>query len=148
MDSKAREAAADEGPSVIGSGIFVDGNIEANVELRIRGKVAGDVRCETLILGEQGEIRGNVVADRVRLSGLVDGAIDTGDLAIEATARVQGDLTYSRIKMATGAVVQGRMSHVARDDIVESEPVAMTDPPQMEKPISPARKAQAAVYIE
>jgi cytoskeletal protein CcmA (bactofilin family) len=147
MDRNANPSAADEGPSVIGSGIFVDGDIEANVELQIRGKVAGNVRCETLILGEHGEIRGNVVADRVRLSGLVDGAIDTADLAIEATARVQGDLTYSRIKMATGAVVQGRMSHVERGDSADSAP-ARTGPTPARKASAPPPKAQAAVYIE
>lgn len=140
--------SSDEGPSLIGSGIFVEGNIVANVELQIRGKVVGDVRCDTLVLSEHGQIRGNVVADRVRLSGSVEGAIDTGDLSIEATARVQGDLTYSRIKMATGAVVQGRMSHVAREDLAGAEPAGMTDPPQAPKPASPAGKAQAAVYIE
>ncbi|HEX9947576.1 MAG TPA: polymer-forming cytoskeletal protein [Allosphingosinicella sp.] len=147
MDSNPN-SAADEGPSLIGSGIFVDGNIVANVDLQIRGKVLGDVRCETLVLSEQGEIRGNVIADRVRLAGSVEGAIDTGDLAIEATARVQGDLTYSRIKMATGAVVQGRMSHVAREDVFEAEPVGMTDLPPARKPDSPAGKTQKAVYIE
>lgn len=148
MDRNASSSAADEGPSLIGSGIFVEGNIVANVELQIRGKVVGDVRCDTLVLSEHGEIRGNVVADRVRLSGSVEGSIDTGDLAIEATARVQGDLTYSRIKMATGAVVQGRMSHVAREDVADAEPVAMTDLPQARKPAAPGVKAQAAVYIE
>lgn len=148
MDRKANSAADDEGPSVLGCGISVDGNIEADVELLIRGRVLGDVRCETLVLGPQGEIRGNIVADRTRISGTVDGAIDTADLAIEATARVRGDLTYSRIKMATGAVVEGRMSHVARTDVVEAEPVRMTDPPHAQKPPSAAGKAQAAVYIE
>lgn len=148
MDSNASSSAADEGPSLIGSGIFVEGNIVANVELQIRGRVVGDVRCDTLVLSEHGEIRGNIVADRVRLSGSVEGAIDTGDLAIESTARVQGDLTYSRIKMATGAVVQGRMSHVAREDVVEAEAVGMTDLPQARKPAAPGAKSQAAVYIE
>jgi cytoskeletal protein CcmA (bactofilin family) len=148
MDSNAYSTAPDEGPSVIGSGIFVDGNIDAEVELQIRGKVVGDVRCETLVLGEKGEIRGNIIADRVRLSGRVGGAIDTGDLAIEATARVQGDLTYSRIKMAAGAVVEGRMSHVPREDVVEAETVRMTDLPEARKSPSPPGEARAALYIE
>ena len=148
MISNANSASDDEGPSLIGSGILIEGNIVADVELQIRGRIVGDVRCETLVLSEHGEIRGNVVADRVRLSGSVEGAIDTGDLAVESTARVKGDLTYSRIKMATGAVVQGRMSHVAREDVAEAESVGMADLPQARKPASPAVKSQAAVYIE
>jgi cytoskeletal protein CcmA (bactofilin family) len=121
MRGSADPTARDEGPSIIGSGISIDGDIEAEVDLRIRGKVVGNVRCAALVLGEQGEIRGNVVADRVRLSGLVEGAVETGDLAVEEGARVKGDVTYSRIRMVKGAVVQGRLSHVAREDSVEEE---------------------------
>jgi cytoskeletal protein CcmA (bactofilin family) len=148
MNSNANSHSVDEGPSVIGSGILVNGNIEADVDLQIRGKVVGDVRCDTLVLGEQGEIRGDVTAERVWLSGRVDGAIATGDLAIEATARVKGDLTYSRIRMADGAVVHGRMSYVGREAAAATESVPMNEAPAEQKPPSPAGKAQAAVYIE
>jgi cytoskeletal protein CcmA (bactofilin family) len=148
MASNANSAGDDEGPSIIGSGIFVDGNIEADVDLSIRGRVVGDVRCATLVLGAQGEIRGNVVADRVRLSGSVEGAIETGDLALEQTAQVRGDVTYSRIKMVKGAVVQGRMSYVEREEPAEAEPVeTSTAPPPLKAP-SPAGNGQKAVYIE
>ncbi|HEX8512257.1 MAG TPA: polymer-forming cytoskeletal protein [Allosphingosinicella sp.] len=148
MNGNANSPIADEGPSIIGSGIFVHGNIEADIDLRIRGKVDGDVRCATLVLGDQGEIRGNVVADRVRLSGLVEGAIETGDLALEDTARVHGDITYSRIRMVKGAVVHGRMSHVAREDIGEAEPARAAEAPQPQTPPSRGGKVQKAIYIE
>ena len=147
MNNKANPAREDEGPSIIGSGIFVDGNIEADVDLRIRGKVVGDVRCATLVLGEQGEIRGNVLAGRVRLSGRVEGAIETGDLGLEESARVKGDVTYSRVRMVKGAVVQGRMSHVAREEAVEEEPVRTSAPQPALKP-APAGSLRKSVYIE
>jgi cytoskeletal protein CcmA (bactofilin family) len=140
MVSNANPAGGDEGPSIIGSGILVDGNIEADVDLRIRGKVVGDVRCATLVLGAEGEIRGNVVADRVRLSGSVDGTIETGDLVLDETARVRGDVTYGRIKMVTGAVVQGRMSHVEREVPASAEPAGTGR--------TPPGNAPKTVYIE
>jgi cytoskeletal protein CcmA (bactofilin family) len=148
MDGSAYSTAANEGPSIIGSGISVDGDIEADVDLKIRGKVSGNVRCAALVLGEQGEIRGDVVADRVRLSGLIEGGIETGDLALEEGARVKGDITYSRIRMVKGAVVQGRMSHVPRDEVLEAEPVATPEGPAAQKPQPFAGRVQKAVYIE
>lgn len=148
MKDNAYSPAGDEGPSIIGSGISIDGDIEAEVDLRIRGKVVGNVRCAALVLGEQGEIRGNVVADRVRLSGLVEGKVETGDLAIEEGARVRGDVTYSRIRMVKGALVQGRLSHVAREDAVEEEPVRTSKAPPPLKPPSPAGNVRKSVYIE
>lgn len=156
MDRSANSQAGEEGPSIIGSGISVDGDIEADVDLRIRGKVAGNVRCAALVLGEQGEIRGDVVADRVRLSGLVEGAIETGDLALEEGARVKGDVTYSRIRMVKGAIVQGRMSHVEREQVPETEPVRAAEAEPFRtagaaaarKPQSSPAGVQKAIYIE
>ena len=97
--------------SVIGVGLSIEGNIVAGVDLQILGKVVGDVRCATLLLGEGGEVRGDIVAERVRLAGRVQGSISTGDLAVESTARVQGDVAYARIRIANGAVLHGRMRH-------------------------------------
>lgn len=122
MDDVQKQDAEDtDQMSVIGGGIEITGNIEATVDLHLIGKVVGDVRCKTLILGEGAEIRGSVHADRVRASGLIDGSVETGDLAVEATARLTGDITYSRVRIANGAVVDGRMTHKARTEEPERE---------------------------
>lgn len=97
--------------SVIGTDILVTGNIEAEVDLHIEGRVVGDVRCATLILGEKSSIRGRIFANRVRVSGTVEGAIQTVELAIEAAARVKGNVIYSRLRVANGGVLDGRVRH-------------------------------------
>ena len=95
--------------SVIGADITITGNIEASVDLHIEGRVNGDVRCATLILGENSSVNGSVYADRVRVSGTVEGSVETKDLAVEATARVVGDVTYDRLRVANGGVIEGSM---------------------------------------
>jgi cytoskeletal protein CcmA (bactofilin family) len=133
-----------EGPevSVIGVGIMVNGNIEATVDLQIQGKVTGDVRCATLLLGDGSEIRGNIVAERVRVAGLVKGSIETKDLAVEAQGKVEGDVTYSRIRVANGAMVHGQMKYEPSQDGGRDEA-----PLRLVEQQAPAPKA-AAVYIE
>ena len=98
--------------SVIGTDILVTGNIEAEVDLHIEGRVVGDVRCATLILGDRSSVAGKIFARRVRVSGTVEGAIEATDLAIEASARVRGDVTYSRLRIANGGIVEGTMKNV------------------------------------
>ncbi len=102
--------------SVIGTDILVKGDIEAEVDLHIEGRVQGNVRCATLILGERSSVTGNVFAERVRVSGMVEGGIETTDLAIESTARVKGDVTYSRLRIANGGIIQGSMTHKPLDE--------------------------------
>lgn len=99
--------------SMIGADILITGNIEASVDLHIEGRVNGDVRCTTLILGEQSSVNGSIHAERVRVSGTVEGAIDTRDLAIEAGAHVTGDVVYERLRIANGGTVEGTMKRKA-----------------------------------
>ena len=105
--------------SVIGAEILITGNIEAEVDLHIEGRVVGDVRCATLILGERSSVAGNIYAQRVRVSGQVEGSIETVDLAIEAGATVRGDITYSRLRIANGGIVSGKMEHIALEPATE-----------------------------
>ena len=102
--------------SVIGSDILVTGNIEAEVDLHIEGRVQGDVRCSTLILGERSSVVGSIFAERVRVAGTIEGAVETTDLAIEATARVKGEVTYSRLRIANGGIIEGTMTHKPLDE--------------------------------
>ncbi len=88
MESHAHKQVDPPNMSVIGADIVVTGNIEASVDLLVEGRVVGDVRCSTLILGERSSVVGNIFAQRVRVSGIVEGAIETQDLAVEASAKV------------------------------------------------------------
>jgi cytoskeletal protein CcmA (bactofilin family) len=126
--------------SMIGADIVVTGNIEAQVDLHIEGRVQGDVRCATLILGENSVVNGSVYADRVRVSGTVEGAVETKDLAIEATARVTGDVTYERLRVANGGIVEGHMRRRVSEEAADSGKLKLVEPPRAE----PAR----AVVIE
>jgi cytoskeletal protein CcmA (bactofilin family) len=121
--------------SVIGTGITITGNIEAEVDLHIEGQVVGDVRCATLILGERSTVTGNIFAERVRVSGTVEGGIETIDLAIEAAARVNGDVTYSRLRIANGGVIAGSMTHKpVEDDTPEAALLKLADAEPEESP--------------
>ena len=132
--------------SVIGADITITGNIEASVDLHIEGRVNGDVRCATLILGENSAVNGSIYADRVRVSGSVDGAIETKDLAIEATARVTGDITYDRLRVANGGVVEGQMRRKAVEEPAVDSKLKLVEPKKDTK--APADTQAEVVVIE
>lgn len=130
--------------SVLGTGITITGNVDASVDLHIEGRVNGDVRCETLILGESSVIVGNIQAQRVRVSGTVEGSIDTGDIAIETTGRVAGDIRYARLKVASGAVIQGSLQHRGSEEAGEGARLKLVE--RGEEP-KEAKKRQP-IFIE
>ena len=130
--------------SVIGADITITGNLEASVDLHIEGRVLGDVRCATLILGETSRINGTIQAERVRVAGTVEGAIETRDLAIEASGRVTGELTYGRLRVANGAVIEGTLKC---NPPVEAEPRLKVVTPKAEPEVAKPAKADAEPVV-
>ncbi len=149
-----RDKAEKNPASVIGADIVITGNIEASFGLLIEGRVNGDVRCATLILGENSTVTGSVYSDRIRVLGTVDGAIETKDLAIEATGKVVGDVVYERLKIASGGVIEGNMRRRATDQAgSEAAKLKLVDPPvQPEAPVrrdsNQVARDTSHVYIE
>lgn len=142
MDSRDHRQADQPNMSVIGADIVVTGNIEASVDILVEGRVVGDVRCATLILGERSSIVGSIFAERVRVSGIVEGAIETQDLAVEASATVKGEIIYERLKVASGGTVEGKMTHRVTE---QGERLKLID--QIDMPETPVKPTKVH-YIE
>lgn len=78
----------------------IRGDIESGSNLRIRGKVAGNIACDHSIL-LSGKIDGNISAkDALVDGGQVMGNVDMrGNLTIQRDARVRGDLNCSNLDL-------------------------------------------------
>ncbi|MGF1549080.1 MAG: polymer-forming cytoskeletal protein [Sphingomonadaceae bacterium] len=77
--------------------------------LRIEGQVDGDLACESLLLEQNGRVRGSIRAHRVQIAGMVEGDVDAVHLSIAETAYVAGDVSYVRLRVASGGVIDGAM---------------------------------------
>jgi cytoskeletal protein CcmA (bactofilin family) len=99
--------------SILAADITITGNVSASADLHIDGTVEGDISCATLAQGRDSRIIGHVKARAARIGGLVDGSIDAGELVVESTARITGDVTYETISIAAGGQVAGRFAHKA-----------------------------------
>lgn len=124
-DRQAREAVA-----TIGSGVVITGDVACETELQIDGRIHGDVRCPTVFLGSDGQVDGSIHGDRVRISGTVDGGIIAGDLALEPTAQVNGDVEYARMKVTAGAVISGTIRHRPVEERAADTGLKLVDPPK------------------
>ncbi len=116
--------------SIFGADIVIHGDVTAQVDLHIDGKVEGDIRCAALVQGRDSVIAGAVVADQARLGGSVSGSISAGDLIIEATARITGDVAYDSIIIEQGAQVEGKFVHRTATNSMRAAPAAENAPPQ------------------
>jgi cytoskeletal protein CcmA (bactofilin family) len=99
-------------PSIIGTNCSLAGDIVSDGEVHIDGKVVGDVRCVTLVIGEQGGVTGEINAETVRVLGAVSGQITAKAVELAKTARIVGDITHDTLAVEAGAYVEGRFNRL------------------------------------
>ena len=102
--------------SFLGAEVTVTGNIGGLGNLHIDGRVDGDVTCASLIVGNSGQVNGNITADDTKIAGSVNGTVAAKVMTIEASARITGDLSYDSVSVETGAQVEGRVKRLTRED--------------------------------
>ena len=72
--------------------------------------------CASLIVGNSGQVNGNITADDAKIAGSVNGTVAAKVMTIEASARITGDLSYDSVSVETGAQVEGRVKRLTRED--------------------------------
>ena len=96
----------------IGQGVVIEGRITSSQDLRIDGRVEGTIEVgdHTLMVGARAEVKANLVAKSIVISGTVIGNVTATDrLDLQATGSVEGDMSSPRLVMVDGAVVNGRV---------------------------------------
>ena len=110
MDTTAR-AQGSSSPSIstIGEDLTITGNVTSKGELHVNGRVQGDVHCAALILGENAQVEGSVVAQDVMVRGRLIGSVRALRVVLQSTAYVEGNLFHKSLSPRTL-----KASHVPR----------------------------------
>lgn len=112
LTTKEQKRVAEEisnSSNVIGKGTVLEGNIETFGNIRIEGKVIGNIKSKSKIaLGVGSHIDGNITAQNADIEGEVRGKIEIGELLVlKATAVVHGDILTGKLVVEPGAVFNG-----------------------------------------
>jgi cytoskeletal protein CcmA (bactofilin family) len=105
--------------NTIGKGTFLEGNVETYGNIRIEGKVVGNIKSKSKVaLGPQSHVQGNILAQNADIEGEVKGKLEITDLLVlKATAIINGDIVTGKMVVEPGAVFNGtcKMGAVVKD---------------------------------
>jgi cytoskeletal protein CcmA (bactofilin family) len=107
----ARPSSPDAGKSVISNDLRIIGQslrIISRGTLQVDGEVEGDVGGAEIIIGEEGRVTGTVAAERVIVRGRIAGVIRAMTVALQSSARVEGDIHHMSLAIEEGAEFDGR----------------------------------------
>ena len=90
-------------------GTYVKGDIRAEEDFRIDGKVDGSIECAgKVIIGPQAEITGNIQCQNTDLMGTVTGNIMIYEVAsLKSSVRFTGEIIAKCVEIEPGAFFDG-----------------------------------------
>ncbi len=93
----------------IGKGTVIQGNIETFGDLRIDGKLVGDLKTKSkAVFGQSSVVEGNVIAQNAEIEGHVTGTVEVTDvLILKTTAVIDGDIVTDKLIVESGAMFNG-----------------------------------------
>ena len=96
-------------PSIISDGTEFKGNVKTGAEIQIDGGLNGNVKANKVLIGINGNVRGNITAQLVRICGKIEGEIKAETLQIVKTASVKGNVHKKTISIEPGAKLIGNI---------------------------------------
>ena len=96
---------------VIGSQTVFKGELTSKGTIRIDGTFEGNITADCVVLGESGNITGDLQVNVLIAGGKLRGNVRAVDhVEIQAKGEVYGDIYTVRFSVAEGAVFEGRSS--------------------------------------
>lgn len=104
------QSQAEDGLVIIGKGTRVNGKIGDCRILDVYGILEADVVADLLIVREGGGIKGMVQSASARVHGVFEGTLMVHDhLEIQSTGQVTGDVSYRTLAIQAGARLRGNI---------------------------------------
>ena len=127
--------------TLIGEGAVFDGDLTAPETVRVDGTINGNCTCEKeVVIGKNGQIKGNISAQHVIVSGRVAGDITAlGKLELLSTGKILGNISARSLVIDEDACFDGRCTMTATQDsdqtnsYSQSQPEAVDDSDEQKK---------------
>lgn len=136
--------AAPTGSTVIGESILINGSLNGDEDLTVRGRVEGTLTLtRTLVVEPTGIVKAEVQVKNCIIAGVVVGNV-TASESVEITkeGRMVGDLNAPRVIIVDGASFRGRVD-MGDVDLPRVERPRAAARPALAPARAPARKAEA-----
>lgn len=105
--------------SLVGAGTRIEGDVHFCGGLRVDGEIIGKVvadpdKSSTLVLSEQARVEGEINVTHLVVNGAIVGPVRVAEyLELQSKARVTGDVYYKTLEIQLGAIVEGKLIHLA-----------------------------------
>jgi len=99
-------AASTTSSNSLVQGTSVEGNLQADKDIRIDGTLKGSLNCKgKVIIGPTGNIIGDITCENAVIEGRFEGILIVGDvLHVKETAKIEGDVSTQKLIVQPGSI--------------------------------------------
>ena len=139
--SNPYDTAKNRKSSVLGPTLKFKGELIADEDLLIQGRVEGSIKhTSSLTIGEGGHVKADVAAEYIAVEGRVEGDLKgSQSITIRETAKIDGNIASPTVSLLEGANFNGKidMSGQAKAQTA-NEPATKTEPAKSAEPSAKA----------
>ena len=99
-------AASTTSSNSLVQGTNMEGNVQADKDIRIDGTLRGSLNCKgKVIIGPTGYITGDITCENAVIEGRFDGILIVGDvLHVKETAKIDGEVFTQKLVVQPGSI--------------------------------------------
>jgi cytoskeletal protein CcmA (bactofilin family) len=108
--SKSKEAYAQGiAHNALSQGTVIKGNVYADGDFRIDGRIEGNIECASkIVIGPTGEVAGTVACENLEIMGTVNGNIRIRDnVSLKRSSNYTGEMLTKTLDIEPGAIFNG-----------------------------------------
>jgi len=105
----------DADTSIIGKEMMMVGDVSFKGKLRLDGKIKGNVKGDCFILGETGNVTGDISVDSFTCQGQVDGNVNAKKLHVITDGTINGKVEATDLSVESGAALNGEIKSRTKD---------------------------------
>jgi cytoskeletal protein CcmA (bactofilin family) len=129
----------DSRSSVLGPTLKFKGELKADEDLLIQGKIEGSIKhSSSLTIGEGGHVKADVSAEYIAVEGNVDGDLKGSKcVKIRESAKINGNIVSPKVSLVEGATFNGKID-------MDGDPAASAPQTPEKQPVEDAVAVQEA----
>lgn len=97
--------------SIINEWLKMNGDLESEGDILVKGKVNGNIKCNLLIIDVDAFVEGGITADEVVIRGTTKGIINATKVRLEKTAHVDSEICHNVFSAEEGARIKGALHY-------------------------------------
>jgi len=107
---KSSEVSHSGSTSIISIDTIIRGDLESNGDIRIDGKLIGNIECKAkLLIGPEGSVEGNIKGNYADIHGKVNGNIKlSGQLNLIGKSVIIGDIHVGKLQIESTVCFNGK----------------------------------------